>query len=165
MKIFREYVSLEKTRAPTPKRWSQSEGLFDSIASGFQTKSYSPALLILVATASRFKKDCRSPRVSETATAGFLFETVNAERIAAWFSEIILNKVSADRPDPKWISLFRKSPPVPSACSPWDVKNTGSSSFRIVRVSIAIASAWDWIKASHCARCMLSSDSISLEDS
>src|SRR6266478_1803004 len=124
MKIFREYVSLEKISSGTPLHWSQSEGLFDSIASGFQTKSYSPALLILVATASRFKKDRRSPRVSETATAGFLFETVNAERIAAWFSEIILNKVSADNPDPKSVSRFRKFPP----CSPWDVKNTGSSS-------------------------------------
>src|SRR5258707_12109230 len=115
MKIFRKSVSWEKTSAGTPLRRSQSEGLFDSIVSGFQTKSYSPALLILVATASKFKKDCRSRRVSETATAGFLLETVNAERIAAWFSEIILNKVSADRPDPRSVSRFRKFPPVPSA--------------------------------------------------
>src|SRR5260221_9390254 len=110
-------------------------GLFDSFRSTFQSKSYFPVLLILVASASRFKKDCRSPRVSETATAGFLFETVNAERTAAWFSEIILNKVSADRLDPKSVSSFRKFPGVLSACSLWDVKNTGSSSFRIVRVS------------------------------
>src|SRR5258708_33084432 len=127
-------------------------GLFDSFRSTFQSKSYFPVLLILVASASKFKKDCRSPRVSETATAGFLFETVNAESIAAWFSEIILNSTSADLPGVESDSTFNTLSPIALAWPIGDVKNKGSSSFRIVRVSITTASAWDWIKASHWAR-------------